>query len=82
MAAIGYSGAQIDPERISIWLGEQQICVNGGRVPDFDEQRAHTYLQNREFTVRIALGVGQGTCRFWTSDLTAEYVEINAAYST
>jgi glutamate N-acetyltransferase/amino-acid N-acetyltransferase len=82
MAAIGYSGADIDPERISIWLGEQQICVNGGRVPDFDEKRAHAYLQNREFTVRIALGVGQGTCRFWTSDLTAEYVAINADYST
>jgi glutamate N-acetyltransferase/amino-acid N-acetyltransferase len=82
MAAIGYSGAQIDPERISIWLGEQQICVNGGRVRDFDEKRAHTYLQNREFTVRIALGLGQGTCRFWTCDLTAEYVAINADYST
>ncbi len=82
MAAIGYSGAQIAPDKISIWFGEQQICVNGGRVSDFDEQRAHTYLQNREFTVRIALGVGQGTCRFWTTDLTAEYVAINADYST
>jgi glutamate N-acetyltransferase/amino-acid N-acetyltransferase len=82
MAATGYSGAEIDPDRISIWLGDQQICKNGGRVADFDEKRAHNYLKNREFTVRIALGIGGGSCRFWTSDLTAEYVRINAEYST
>ncbi len=82
MAATGYSGAEVDPERIAIWLGDQQICINGGRVPDFDEQRAHTYLKDREFTIRIALGTGQGQCRFWTTDLTAEYVRINADYST
>jgi glutamate N-acetyltransferase/amino-acid N-acetyltransferase len=82
MAATGYSGAEIDPRRISIWLGDQRICENGGRVADFDEQRAHAYLKNREFTVRIALGMGEGRCRFWTSDLTAEYVRINADYSS
>jgi len=82
MAATGYSGADVEPERIAIWLGDQQICVDGGRVPDFDEQRAHAYLQNRDFIVRIALGIGQGHCRFWTTDLTAEYVRINADYST
>jgi glutamate N-acetyltransferase/amino-acid N-acetyltransferase len=82
MAATGYSGAHVEPERIAIWLGDQQICVNGGRVLNFDEQRAHSYLKNREFSIRIALGVGSGQCRFWTTDLTAEYVRINADYST
>ncbi|HUY81327.1 MAG TPA: bifunctional glutamate N-acetyltransferase/amino-acid acetyltransferase ArgJ [Acidobacteriaceae bacterium] len=82
MAATGYSGAQVEPERIAIWFGDQQICENGGRVPDFDEQRAHAYLKNREFTIRIALGVGSGQCRFWTTDLTTEYIHINADYST
>ena len=82
MAATGYSGAEVDPDRIAIWLGDQQICVNGGRVSDFDERRAHAYLKNREFTVRISLGLGKGHSRFWTTDLTAEYVRINAEYST
>jgi glutamate N-acetyltransferase/amino-acid N-acetyltransferase len=82
MAATGYSGAAVEPERIAIWLGEQQICVQGGRVPDFDEQRAHEYLKLREFTVRLDLGIGSGQCRFWTTDLTAEYVRINADYSS
>lgn len=82
MAAAGYSGASLDPERISIWLGEQQICRDGGRVLDFDEARAHAYLKQREFVVRMDLGIGNGQCRFWTTDLTAEYVRINAEYST
>jgi glutamate N-acetyltransferase/amino-acid N-acetyltransferase len=82
MAATGYSGAEVDPTRIAIWLGDQQICINGGRVPAFDEHRAHAYLKNREFTIRIDLGIGKGQCRFWTTDLTAEYVRINADYST
>src|SRR5271168_5415988 len=73
IAAVGYSGAEIDPDRIAIWLGDQQICENGGRVADFDEKRAHAYLENPEFTVRIELGVGDGKCRFWTTDLTEEY---------
>jgi glutamate N-acetyltransferase/amino-acid N-acetyltransferase len=82
MAAVGYSGVAIDPDRISIWFGEQQICINGGRVANFDEAAAHTYLKQREFTVRMDLGIGTGACRFWTTDLTAEYVTINADYST
>ena len=82
VAAVGYSGAEIDPDRIAIWLGDQQICENGGRVAEFDEQGAHSYLKNPEFTVKIALGMGDGKCRFWTTDLTAEYVRINADYST
>ena len=82
MAAVGYSGVAIDPEKIAIWFGELPICVDGGRAPEYDERAAHAYLQRREYSIRIALGVGEGRCRFWTSDLTAEYVRINAEYST
>ena len=82
MAAAGYSGVAVDPERISIWFGDLPICRNGGRAPEFDEAAAHQYLKQRNFTVRIDLGLGQGFCRFWTTDLTADYVHINADYST
>jgi glutamate N-acetyltransferase/amino-acid N-acetyltransferase len=82
MAAVGYAGVAIDPEKIAIWFGELPICVNGGRSPEYDEVAAHAYLERREYSIRIALGVGEGSCRFWTSDLTAEYVRINAEYST
>jgi glutamate N-acetyltransferase/amino-acid N-acetyltransferase len=81
-AAIGYSGAQIDPARIDIGFGNLQICRDGGRAAEFDEAAAHEYIRQREFSISIELHQGQGTCVFWTTDLTAEYIHINADYST
>ncbi len=82
MAAIGNSGAEIDPLRIDIWFGELRICRDGGRAAELDEAAAHEYLKQAEYSVRIELHQGAGSCRFWTTDLTAEYVRINADYST
>jgi glutamate N-acetyltransferase/amino-acid N-acetyltransferase len=82
MAAIGYSGAAIDPERIDIWFGELRICRNGGRAAEFDEAAAHAYIEQPEFSIRIQLHQGASCCVFWTTDLTVEYIHINADYST
>jgi glutamate N-acetyltransferase/amino-acid N-acetyltransferase len=82
IAATGYSGAEVDPARITIRLGELLICERGGRAAAFDEAAAHRYLSQPEFSVHIDLGLGNGACRFWTCDLTREYVSINADYST
>jgi len=82
VAAIGYSGAAIDPERIDIWFGDLRICRDGGRASEFDEIAAHTYLKQPEYSIRIQLNQGSGSCVFWTTDLTHEYVHINADYST
>ncbi len=81
-AAIGYSGAQIDPGRIDIRFGDLPICRDGGRAPEFDEAVAHAYISQREFSVSIELHQGLGSCVFWTTDLTAQYIHINADYST
>jgi glutamate N-acetyltransferase/amino-acid N-acetyltransferase len=81
-AAIGYSGAEIDPDRIDIWFGELRICRDGGRAAEFDEAAAHAYVAQREFSITIQLHQGQGSCVFWTTDLTVEYIHINADYST
>jgi len=82
VAAIGYSGAQIDPDRIDISFGDLPICRNGGRAPEFDEVVAHTYISQPEFSISIQLNQGVGFCVFWTTDLTHEYIHINADYST
>jgi glutamate N-acetyltransferase/amino-acid N-acetyltransferase len=82
MAAIGYSGAQIDPQLIDISFGELPICRNGGRAAEFDEVAAHAYLKQPEFTIAIDLHQGDGECKFWTTDLTHEYIRINADYTT
>ena len=81
-AAIGYSGAQIDPERIDIRFGELAICRNGGRAPEFDETAAHAYIARPEFSISVELHQGAGSCVFWTTDLTVAYIHINADYST
>jgi glutamate N-acetyltransferase/amino-acid N-acetyltransferase len=80
--AIGYSGAQIDPDLFDISFGELPICRQGGRAPEYDEAAAHTYISQPEFSISIDLHQGAGTCTFWTTDLTHEYIHINADYSS
>ncbi len=82
IAAIGYSGAQIDPEAIDISFGELPICRNGGRASAYDENAAHAYIRQPEFSITIHLHQGSGSCKFWTTDLTHEYIRINADYTT
>ena len=82
IAAIGYSGAQVDPDRIDISFGDLPICRNGGRAPEFDEATAHAYISQPEFSISIQLNQGPGSCVFWTTDLTHQYIHINADYST
>ncbi len=81
-AAIGYSGALVDPNRIDISFGALPVCRNGGRAPGYNEETAHSYLTQREFSISIDLHQGPGCCTFWTTDLTADYVHINADYSS
>ncbi len=82
VAAIGYSGAGIDPDRIDIWFGEHPICHDGARAAEFDEATAHAYISQTEFSISIQLHQGSGSCVFWTTDLTTQYIHINADYST
>ncbi|MGP8271984.1 MAG: bifunctional glutamate N-acetyltransferase/amino-acid acetyltransferase ArgJ [Terracidiphilus sp.] len=82
IAAVGYSGAQVDPDRIDISFGKLPVCRDGGRAAEFDEAAAHDYVAQREFSVSIQLHQGSGSCVFWTTDLTVEYIHINADYSS
>ena len=82
MSSIGASGVAIEPERITIHLNNLPVCEHGGRAAAFDEDAVHAAMTERRFTLAINLGMGRGSCRFWTTDLTAEYVHINADYSS
>jgi glutamate N-acetyltransferase/amino-acid N-acetyltransferase len=82
LAAIGYAGVAIDPATINISFGELPVCERGGLSPRFDEATTHHYLTQRDLTIHVDLGLGSGACRFWTTDLTTEYIRINADYST
>jgi len=58
------------------------ICRDGGRAAEYDEAAAHAYIAQREFSIAIQLHQGTGACVFWTTDLTHEYIHINADYSS
>jgi glutamate N-acetyltransferase / amino-acid N-acetyltransferase len=81
LAAVGYSGVAIDPARVDIFFGKHQVC-RCGVAARFDEKKVHAYLTEPVFDVRVQLGRGKVAATFWTCDLTAEYVHINADYRT
>ncbi|HUK23544.1 MAG TPA: bifunctional glutamate N-acetyltransferase/amino-acid acetyltransferase ArgJ [Terriglobales bacterium] len=81
LAAAGRSGVPIDPEQIEIEVGSQIVFRRGG-VLRFDEAKAHEELSRPSCDVRVKLHRGKASVNFLTSDLTAEYVHINADYST
>ncbi len=82
LAAAGYSGIPFDPAAVQVWIGSQRVLFGGLRAPDFDEAAAHETMMQREYAIRMDLGQGTAESRFLTCDLTAEYVAINADYST
>ncbi len=80
MAAIGYSGAEIDPDRIDIAF-DDVILVSGGRwAGEAAERMAARVMRKRAYTLRISLHLGKAAWRFVTSDLSVDYVKINADY--
>jgi glutamate N-acetyltransferase/amino-acid N-acetyltransferase len=82
LAAVGRSGAQIDPHRVSLWLGDFQL-VRHGEPLDFDAVAAHNWLASTgEVRLEVDLGVGPAAATVWTCDFSYKYVEINAEYHT
>lgn len=83
LAAVGRSGLEnLDVESVKIALDDYLICENGGRVDTYDEARATQIMSRPEITITIDLGRGQFSERVWTSDLSHDYVRINAEYRT
>jgi glutamate N-acetyltransferase/amino-acid N-acetyltransferase len=82
LAAAGRSGAVFQPDHVRIWIAAEPVFEYGVRAPAFNEAAAHAAMMQPEYTITIDLGEGAATTRFLTCDLTAEYVRINADYST
>jgi len=83
LAAVGRAGlADLDLERVAIDLDEVCIVRAGGRAPDYTEERGQQVMQRPNITIRVELGRGEATARIWTTDLSFDYVRINAEYRT
>ncbi len=80
IAAVGYSGAQVDPNRVDILFNDVQVVRDGLGTGRELEAKATEVLKTPEFTVTVDLKLGEGQGRYYTSDLNYDYVKINADY--
>jgi glutamate N-acetyltransferase/amino-acid N-acetyltransferase len=81
LCAIGYSGAQIDPDRVDLHVGEVQLVQAGAPVPG-SRDAAEPVMKEREIRFVADLHVGDAAATAWGCDLTEAYVVENSAYST
>ena len=81
VAALGYSGAKLDPEKCDIYFGDIPVVKNGGDAGTLEKDLLAT-VKADEFT--ITCDFNDGDCEYWvwTSDFSYEYVKINADYHT
>ncbi|MGO9545498.1 MAG: bifunctional glutamate N-acetyltransferase/amino-acid acetyltransferase ArgJ [Rhodomicrobium sp.] len=81
VAAVGKSGEAADRDRLSIWFGDIQVAREGLRHPDYREAQGSDYVKRSEIEIRADVGTGgSGRATVWASDLTHEYIAINADY--
>ncbi len=80
--AVGYSGAQVDPNRLSLWFDDVCMAKHGVFAGGDAETQGTAVLKQKELRVTVDLGLGGGQATVYTSDLSHEYVSINADYRT
>ncbi len=83
LAAVGYAGVpDLDVSKIDVFLGEVCIASQGCRASSYSEEQGAAVMAREEITIRIELGRGTCSETIWTTDLSHEYVKINAEYRT
>ncbi len=83
LAAVGRADLRnLDLSAIDIYLDDVCIVKSGERAADYTEERGQAVMDREEITVRIVLGRGAREECVWTSDLSHDYVTINAEYRT
>lgn len=81
LAAVGRAPVEaFDVNRVVIDLGNVRLVENGGRAASYTEAAGSAVMAQEEITIRINLGRGEESATVWTSDLSHEYVTINADY--
>lgn len=85
LCAMGYSGADFDPEKVSIAFksktGSIPVCENGEGL-DFDEELAKKILTEHDITIDIDMKSGSAECTCFGCDITYDYIKINGDYRT
>jgi glutamate N-acetyltransferase/amino-acid N-acetyltransferase len=88
LAAVGYSGAVVDPGKADLWIsagtghGDALQLVRAGQPLPYSEEAASAIFAGPEIAVAVKLGLGDGQATVWTCDLSHDYVSINGHYRT
>lgn len=83
LAAVGRAGVpELDVSLIDVFLGDVCIAQKGGRAATYTEAQGAEVMSKEEIGIRIELGRGHCSETIWTTDLSHEYVKINAEYRT
>lgn len=81
VAAIGYAGVPaLDIHHVKVWLDDVLVVTNGSRASDYTEAAGSAVVSRPEFAIRVDLGRGHHRECVWTSDLSHDYITINAEY--
>ncbi|MGI9436617.1 MAG: bifunctional ornithine acetyltransferase/N-acetylglutamate synthase, partial [Geminicoccaceae bacterium] len=80
VAAVGKAYQPIELAMLGIRVGGHVVAKNGARLVNFDEAPISRHLGGSEIGIDIVVGRGPGRATVWTSDLTHDYITINADY--
>jgi len=81
LMAIGKAGvADLDVDKVDLYLDEVWVVKQGGRHPDYQESAGQRVMQQSEITTRVDLARGDASATVWTCDFSHDYVTINADY--
>jgi glutamate N-acetyltransferase/amino-acid N-acetyltransferase len=80
MAALGRAGVPLNPSKISVSFGGVPMVRQGVGLGLGAERRIAKVFKRREFTITVGLGAGRHRAHLWTTDLSYDYVRINASY--
>ena len=83
LCALGYSGAEFDPENCDLYFGEEDdriLIFTEGSAADYSEEKATELLSGEKVVITADMHMGQAKATAWGCDLTYDYVKINADY--
>ncbi|MFK5978798.1 MAG: bifunctional glutamate N-acetyltransferase/amino-acid acetyltransferase ArgJ [Rhizobiaceae bacterium] len=78
--AVGKAGEPAERDKLAISFGDILVAKDGERVENYSEEAASDVMHQETIPITVDLGLGSGTARVWTCDLTKEYVAINGDY--
>jgi len=82
VSAAGYANVPFDPQGVSLRLNGVSLYENGAPVEFDGKAVSESIRDNRDTLIQLSFSEGTAERRFWTTDLTAEYVRLNADYHT